>query len=493
MPMAVIGVNGYLTFEALRTGGEKLWVAAFVIPAALAFLGFGNNANEKYQLSAHKQSDVVNQSTEGFWGTFIAHLRQTIVIVVFIAMMIAGFFFGSIYAAIIRSALIEDRFIGWDVFIRIFERLDQWDLLEITAPLIAIALVYPVFGLVAGIWAHFRRGRGEDFDRNLSADEVAAIERFARDVEQYAETINTSGARWILIAWSFGFLLLIPLTFLFLDGGLGASLFEPMRAPKEGWYIYNDGPGGGEAMAFITLFAAWCLLLAATPLISAKMAVLSFENNAQQNLRGDNAAEMLRRQIAVDIRRGDLNPENDFDAAIYLKKIARKLFYITAKATLGLLVITMICFAADRADFELITEDGVKYRNYLSTDLIDAGYSDIAEIDLTCRMTGPDDERSISLHYKFRMQTGDEIYVLSATNPREVRFRVPRRLENWEKTDALARGAGTSAPAKKYTWRDEVDQFEVRPDECQAELARLLNVDSAARVIALFATDPQDE
>ncbi|MEM8937447.1 MAG: hypothetical protein AAGC77_13685, partial [Pseudomonadota bacterium] len=441
-PIAVIGVNGYLVYEAIRAGGDKIWAVVFVIPALLAFLSWGGNANEGHRPDADVQKNAVARSIEGFWGTFKAHLRQTYFIVFFLTMMVLGFFVGSVYARSIRIAFLEDRFTGWDVFIRVFEDLDQWDILEMAVPLIAVALVYPLFGIVAGIWAHFRRGGREDFDRNLTEDEEAAIERYARDVEEYVASVSTAGASWIMVAWSLGFLLFIPLTFLFLDGGLGASIFEPMRAPAKGWYIYNDGPGGGEAMAFVTLFAAWCLLLAASPLISEKMVVLSFESNAQNNLRGETVAQMLRRLIAVDIRRRDILPGDHFDPAEYLKQTARKSFRITKNATLGLGILTLGCFAADRADFELITERGIKYRNYLSTNLIEATYSDIAEIDLTCRMSGADDERSISLHYRYIIRNGDEIYILSATNPREARFRIPRRLDAWEKADVLARDAG---------------------------------------------------
>ncbi|MEO0399908.1 MAG: hypothetical protein AAF224_10870 [Pseudomonadota bacterium] len=488
-PVAVIGVNGYLAIEAIRTGGEKLWVVLFIVPAALAFVGYWRNAKAAYSAVTQRRRDVVAESLEGFWGALGAHLRHTVLIIAVVALIVAALFFGIAYAVVIEAALIGDRFLGWDIFIHLIQGLDEWELLELMVPLVVIAVVYPVFGLGAAIWVQIRRGGREGFDRDLSSAEIAAIESYARDVETYVENTNTTGARLVLIVWALGFLLFLPLTFLFYGDGLGAYLLEPMRAPAEGWYIYNDGPGGGEAMGFVTLFPAWCLLLTAMPLFSNKMSVLSFEGNAEQNLRGENVAETLRRKIAVDIRRGDLRPEDDFDPAAYLRKSARKLFRLIRNVTLCFFALTLVCFAADRADYELIAESGIKYRNYLSADTIEAKYTDIAEIDLICRMTGADDERSLSLFYKFVMQNGDEIFVVSATNPREARLKIPRRLDAWENADALARDAGVPAPARRYTWRDEIDRFEVRLDECQAELTRLLDKASALRVIALFTTD----
>ncbi len=487
-PIAVISVNGYLAFEAVRAGGEKLWIFAFAVPALLAFLGLGGNANEHLNPGSDGETDVVTQSAEGFWDTVKAYLRQTISIITYLTILIAALLIGTIYAVTVRAALIDDQFYGWEIFVRVIERLDQWQLLELAVPILVLAVLYPIFGVLAGLWVKFRRGRRGDFDRQLSVDEVEAIETYATSVEDFAESTNTSSVRWIVFVWPFGFLLLIPFLFFVGDNGLASSLFEPIRTPQDGWYIYNDGPGGTEVFVFITAFAAYCLLATAAPLFSEKLAVLSFATNAQQSMRGDSPAQLLRRQIAVDIRRGDLKPGEDFDPAAYLRHGARKIFRLTLNITIAFAGIAIVCLIADRADFEMITEDGITYRNYLSTEVIEAEYSEIDEIDLVCRMTGDEDEQSIFLHYKFKMRNTDEIFVVSATTAREVRARIPRRLNSWVKADALARDAGALAPAKRYTWRDEVDQLEVRPDECRAELSRFLTADETDKVMILFQT-----
>lgn len=478
-------INLFLAGAAALSGNpDKYWICAFLLPGAAAAYAL-TGAQKPIEAPDIDTEEIAKYASEAArqagWRVIHGYLLNGIIQAVSAIAGIALLIIGTGYFTIIKLALLEDKFIGWSILWEVFPDIREELEPQIFAIAIAIPLVMGAIGLGAALWGAYIRRRHYHYDRDLSDEEHTLIKKAYESLDAFLDG-NPAPRLALIIYWGaiIGMsALLFGASFLLGDSGLGAFLFENIRAPKEGWYIYNDGIGGSDIVGFFLIIFFWFLPFMALSVYWPALGIYSYRLSKAQSAKGGGFSATLWKAIAVDVRKGNITSTGEFNPEVYIRQSNKTALILFARITLAMAAVYVTLWVLDRMDYQVVSAEGITYREYLSRETLHASYNDIEFIDVACRKTNED---NLILRYKFNLKTGATVPVVWLSSPREFREQLPPRLGAWREADALARAAGVHVVYNVF----RIGEEEFNRNDCRSGLSALVGDNVRDQVMPLI-------
>lgn len=417
-------------------------------------------------------------------GTFNAHILTGGLQAGYLASLLIIIGIGAYYFAVLRRAFIEQEFNGWGSLTRIFEIVWEASGASIVAIVVTMLALYLFMGIGIAAWQAIRKSANENYDRNLSDQEVATINNASTKMQAYLDDKKPAKlaavSYWVFILGFF--IIMLGITFFAIgDKGWGSSYFEYQRTAGLSWYIYKDEIGFSEILAIFTLIFVYFSAGMGLGVIWREFGEYGYLASKQQS--GDVSAQ-LSKAIAEDVRRGRIIDVPTFDPNHYLWRANRTMAGWMGVISALMLIINAMFWYLDRMDYAIISENGVVYTDYWTSTTYRASYSDIFRIESSCRINDDDD---LILRYDFVLAEERTINVVSFDTPKQFRNALVQLLDAWTKADRLARKNGVIPTHGMTEPRIGKSKPKFSEQDCRSGLQEYLDAETVEEVIQLLS------
>ncbi len=395
------------------------------------------------------------------------------------------------YFDLISAASLQSEFKGWAVLLSPLRGVKNFVFNEWPFALL-------LFGWLAGVnilfaFLDYRRAatylkRRPEYNRDLSKAELELIEKETARLSQILEENLLKGSRTVSTVFAYAaYIAFIAALLLGVEWELpiGYEHFKADRIPTDQWFMYIDKPNVLVGLALCHAAASWAFF--AWSWLRPDWAGFDFpESWALQ--RGPSRREVdlkaLRRTVAGDVRSGWITDEGEIDPLEYFAwsrgRGFRRVFFFASIAS----VVTAFFWFAERMEYKLITNEGIEYRKYLSLGTQRATFAEIDQINVECRTSSA--KQNLQLGYEFQTSSGGRLVLIEMFIKDEMRKRLPKLIDDWERADALARQAGATVHNDQEEQPDGSIQTSYDRQACIAGLDELVGFELREKIIPLL-------